>query len=105
MTRSSTVDILLDRCSDLQAQRDRAIVQRARYEADIWHVEILMKQVGQILSRLIATTPADAAAVDSLREEINSFCSEPRHHPGTSSEVRGDGEAPLTTSLDPEGAA
>lgn len=87
-----TVDILLDRCSDLQAQRDRAVVQRAGYESHLWHAECLLKQLASLLPRMTAATPADSVAADSLREQIVEFINEARHHPGPSLEAGSDGE-------------
>lgn len=76
-----TVDILLDRCSDMQGQRDRAIAQRAGYESHLWFAESLLKQVARLLPTLLTQTPHDSAARDVLLEQINEFINEPRHHP------------------------
>lgn len=78
---SHTVDILLDRCSNMQAQRDRAIVQRARFESEVWFAELLLKRVAELLVRLEPQSVHDSALRDTLYDEMREFIEIPRHDP------------------------
>lgn len=78
---SNTVNLCLEEIERLKRERDRAIGQRAGYESHLWFAESLIKQFVQLTPRLIAATPADGVARDSLVEQGDEFIREERHHP------------------------
>lgn len=92
MTRTGTVDLLLD-------ERARILTQRNAFEGHLWHAECLLKQIAGLLPRLIAAEPADSVARDSYIEQIDEFLREPRHHP-TISVLPGDANVPMASAGD-----
>lgn len=73
MSRTTTVDLCLEKIEALKRERDRAIAQRASMEGALWHAEWLLKKVVQ------------GSRIDVA--EIEAFLAEPRHHPLTPGEA------------------
>lgn len=95
---SNTVNLCLEEIERLKRARDRAVVQGATHESHLWHAETLLKQLTALLPRLIAATPADGVARDSLADQAREFVNEPRRHPKLPGE-EGDGTAPMADTL------
>ena len=92
MTRTSATDLLLD-------ERARVIAQRSAMEGHLYAAEFLLHRVGKLLPHMIADSPYNAVARDTLLEEIRELLAEDRPHPGSSA-LPDDGEAPLAPSGD-----
>jgi hypothetical protein len=70
---SRQVDALLD-------ERARLVAQRAATQGHLWFAECLLHRVEKLLPHLIADSPHNAVARDTIADEIREFLSEPRDH-------------------------
>lgn len=77
MTRTNSVDLLLD-------ERSRLVAQKGAAEGNLWSAEFLLHRVAKLLPHLIADSPYNAVARDTIAEEIRELLSENRAHPGSS---------------------
>lgn len=76
MTRTGTVDLLLD-------ERARLVARNAATEGHLFFAELLLRRCDKLLADAILATPALAATRDVLREEISELLAEDRPHPKT----------------------
>lgn len=86
------VDALLD-------ERNRLTAQRAATQGHLWSAEFLLHRLAKLLPHLIADSPHNAVARDTLLEEICELLTEDREHPGPTLEAAGDGEDPTASSV------
>lgn len=70
------VDSLLD-------ERARLVAKNAATAGHLWASEFLLARVAKLLPHLIADTPYNGVARDTLLEEIGEFLTEDREHPTT----------------------
>lgn len=92
---SRMVDALLD-------ERNRLTAQRAATQGHLWAAEFLLHRLARLLPHLIADSPYNAVARDTLLEEIRELLAEDREHPGPTLDVE-EGEAPTSSvTLDDE---
>lgn len=89
MTRSGTVDLLLD-------ERARLIAKNAATSGDLWMAELLLTRTAKLLKEAIMPTPALSAHRDVIIDEIRELLAEDRDHPAA--DVTADDTWPPTTS-------
>lgn len=77
MTRTTSVDLLLD-------ERSRLVAQKCAVDGHLWSAEFLLHRVAKLLPHMIADSAHNAVARDVLLEEILELLNEDREHPGAS---------------------
>lgn len=89
-----SVDALLD-------ERNRLTSQKAAVQGHLWAAEFLLHRVSKLLPHLIADSPHNAVARDTLVDEIRELLTEDREHPGPTLGVEeGEVSAPGVTLAD-----
>lgn len=68
-----TVDLLLD-------ERARLTAQKSAIEGHLWAAEFLLHRLAKLLPHLIADSPHNAVARDTIADEIRELLAEQRGH-------------------------